>query len=193
MIQITQSYLTNSPCYKTKRKIKVSGLMLHSVGCPQPNAQVFIKNWNTSSCKVGVHAFADTTGVFETLPCRETPGIAHRAWHCGSGSKGSFNNSHISLEMTEPSCIKYVGGSTFTCSDIPRAQEHVRKTTQIAIEYFAMLCIYHNLDPLDKNVIVSHKEGHDLGYASEHNDSYHLWDQLHMNYTMDNFRQDVYQ
>ena len=95
MIQITQSYLTNSPCYKTKRNIKVSGLMLHSVGCPQPNAQVFIKNWNTSSCKVGVHAFADTTGVFETLPCREIPGIAHRAWHCGSGSKGSFNNSHI--------------------------------------------------------------------------------------------------
>ena len=193
MIQITQSYLTNSPCYKTKRNIKVSGLMLHSVGCPQPNAQVFIKNWNTSSCKVGVHAFADTTGVFETLPCRETPGIAHRAWHCGSGSKGSFNNSHISLEMTEPSCIKYVGGSTFTCSDIPRAQEHVRKTTQIAIEYFAMLCIYHNLDPLGKNVIVSHKEGHDLGYASGHNDPSHLWDQLHMNYTMDNFRQDVYQ
>ena len=193
MIQITQSYLTNSPCYKTKRNIKVSGLMLHSVGCPQPNAQVFIKNWNTSSCKVGVHAFADTTGVYETLPCRETPGIAHRAWHCGSGSKGSFNNSHISLEMTEPSCIKYVGGSTFTCSDIPRAQEHVRKTTQIAIEYFAMLCIYHNLDPLGKNVIVSHQEGHDLGYASGHNDPSHLWDQLHMNYTMDNFRQDVYQ
>ena len=193
MIQITQSYLTNSPCYKTKRNIKVSGLMLHSVGCPQPNAQVFIKNWNTSSCKVGVHAFADTTGVFETLPCRETPRIAHRAWHCGSGSKGSFNNSHISLEMTEPSCIKYVGGSTFTCSDIPKAQEHVRKTTQIAIEYFAMLCIYHNLDPLGKNVIVSHKEGHDLGYASGHNDPSHLWDQLHMNYTMDNFRQDVYQ
>ena len=193
MIQITQSYLTNSPCYKTKRNIKVLGLMLHSVGCPQPNAQVFIKNWNTSSCKVGVHAFADTTGVYETLPCRETPGIAHRAWHCGSGSKGSFNNSHISLEMTEPSCIKYVGGSTFTCSDIPKAQEHVRKTTQIAIEYFAMLCIYHNLDPLGKNVIVSHKEGHDLGYASGHNDPSHLWDQLHMNYTMDNFRQDVYQ
>ena len=193
MIQITQSYLTNSPCYKTNRNIKVSGLMLHSVGCPQPNAQVFIKNWNTSSCKVGVHAFADTTGVFETLPCRETSGIAHRAWHCGSGSKGSFNNSHISLEMTEPNCIKYVGGSTFTCSDIPRAQEHVRKTTQIAIEYFAMLCIYHNLDPLGKNVIVSHKEGHDLGYASGHNDPSHLWDQLHMNYTMDNFRQDVYQ
>ena len=167
--------------------------MLHSVGCPQPNAQVFIKNWNTSSCKVGVHAFADTTGVFETLPCRETPGIAHRAWHCGSGSKGSFNNSHISLEMTEPSCIKYIGGSTFTCSDILKAKEHVRKTTQIAIEYFAMLCIYHNLDPLGKNVIVSHKEGHDLGYASGHNDPSHLWDQLHMNYTMDNFRQDVYQ
>ena len=109
MIKITKSYLTNSPCYKTDRSITVQGLMVHSVGCNQPNAQVFIKNWNTSSCQVGVHAFADETGIFETLPCRETPGKAHRAWHCGLGSKGSANNTHISLEMTEPSSIKYIG------------------------------------------------------------------------------------
>ena len=192
MIKITRSYLTNSPCYKSKRTITVQGLMLHSVGCNQPNAQVFIKNWNNSSCQVGVHAFADETGIFETLPCRETSGKAHRAWHCGSGSKGSANNTHISLEMTEPSCIKYVGGSTFTCSNIPKAQEHVRKVTQNAVEYFAMLCIFHNLNPLGKNVIISHAEGHDLGIASGHSDPSHLWKQLNMDYNMDKFRQDVY-
>ena len=30
----------------TGEKIKVKGLMLHSVGCPQPKASVFINMWN---------------------------------------------------------------------------------------------------------------------------------------------------
>ena len=85
-----------------------------------------------------------------------------------------------------------MGGSTFTCSDIPKAQEHVRKVTQNAVEYFAMLCIFHNLNPLGKNVIISHAEGHDLGIASGHSDPSHLWKQLNMDYNMDKFRQDVY-
>lgn len=197
MINIIKSYLTNNPCYQSKRVINVQGLMLHSVGCSQPNAQVFLKKWNDSSCEVGVHAFADQTGVYETLPCREVtatsgPGKAHRAWHCGKGPNGSANNTHISLEMTEPSCIKYIGGATFTCSDYPKAQAHVKKVTETAVEYFAILCIYHNLDPLGKNVIISHAEGHELGLSSGHGDPDHLWRQLNMNYTMDTFRQDVY-
>ena len=32
-MQITQSILTNNSCYLAGKKIKVKGLMLHSVGC----------------------------------------------------------------------------------------------------------------------------------------------------------------
>ena len=46
VMQIVKSYLTKNPCYKEKRTINIKGLMLHSVGCPQPSAQVFINNWN---------------------------------------------------------------------------------------------------------------------------------------------------
>ena len=47
-MKIVKSYVKNNPCYKNGTKIKVSGLMLHSVGCPQPNASVFVKQFNNN-------------------------------------------------------------------------------------------------------------------------------------------------
>ena len=181
-MEIIQSIMTKNPCYTAGRKITVKGLMLHSVGCPQPNAQVFIQNWNSPNYKSAcVHAFIDgNTGIiYQTLPWD------HRGWHGG----GSSNNTHIGVEMCEPSVIKYTGGSSFTCSDKAKAQESVRKTYNSAVELFAMLCTKFNLNPLKD--IVSHREGHALGIATNHGDPEHLWKGVGLNYTMDGFRADV--
>ena len=48
-MKLVESIMTQNPCYMAGRKITVKGLMLHSVGCPQPSASVFIKNWNKST------------------------------------------------------------------------------------------------------------------------------------------------
>ena len=48
-MKLVQSILTKNPCYTAGRKITVKGLMLHSVGCPQPKASVFINSWNSPS------------------------------------------------------------------------------------------------------------------------------------------------
>ena len=184
-MKIIEQFLTNNPCYKAGRKISVKGLMLHSVGCPQPNAQVFIKQWNSASYdRACVHGFIDgNTGViYQTLPWN------HRGWHGG----GSSNNTHIGVEMCEPSCIKYTGGSTFTCSNITAARKSATLTYNAAVELFAMLCKKYNLNPLQDGVIVSHKEGHDRGIASNHGDPEHLWRGLGLSFTMNGFRQDVY-
>ncbi len=184
-MNLVQSFLTNNPCYTSGRKITVKGLMLHSVGCPQPSASVFIKNWNKASFKTAcVHGFIDANDgtVYQTLPWN------HRGWHGG----GSSNNTHIGVEMCEPSCIKYVGGSTFTCSDIAKAKACVTRTYNAAVELFAMLCKEYGLNPLADGVIVSHKEGCKRGIASNHGDPEHLWNGLNTGYTMDGFRNDVY-
>ena len=181
-MQLIENIMTKNPCYTAGRTITVKGLMLHSVGCPQPNAQVFIQNWNRSDYKSAcVHAFIDgnTGTVYQTLPWN------HRGWHGG----GSSNNTHIGVEMCEPSVIKYTGGSSFTCSDKAKAQESVRKTYNSAVELFAMLCKKFNLNPLKD--IVSHREGHALGIATNHGDPEHLWKGVGLNYTMDGFRADV--
>ena len=58
-MKLVQSILTKNDCYKSGREITVKGLMLHSVGCSQPNASVFVKNWNHSGLEACVHGFID--------------------------------------------------------------------------------------------------------------------------------------
>ena len=180
--------MTKNPCYTAGRKITVKGLMLHSVGCPQPNASVFIKNWNTPSYGTAcVHGFIDGNDgtVYQTLPWN------HRGWHCASGPKGSGNNTHIGVEMCEPASIRYTGGSSFTCSNLSAARTSVKKTYEAAVELFAYLCKLYGLNPTADGVIISHREGHARGIASNHGDPEHLWNGLGMGYTMNTFRKDV--
>ena len=59
--------------------------------------------------------------------------------------KGSGNNTHIGVEMCEPACIQYTSGSNFTCSDLSAARAA-------------------------DGVIISHREGHSRGIASNHGD-----------------------
>lgn len=183
-MKIIQSILTKNDCYKAGRKITVRGLMLHSVGCPQPNASVFVRNWNKAGLKKCVHAFIDgnTGDVHQTLPWN------HRAWHCGDDG----NNTHIGVELCEPACIKYKPNSNiFTCSNLPLARAVVQRTYDTAVALFAHLCTTYGLDPLKDGVIISHKEGAKRGIASNHGDPEHLWNQLGMGYTMDTFRKAV--
>ena len=188
-MNLIKSIMTNNPCYKAGRKITVKGLMLHSVGCSQPSAKVFINTWNKASYSAAcVHGFIDanTGDVYQTLPWN------HRGWHSGSGRNGASHNTHIGVEMCEPSCITYTGGGRFTVSDPAKAKEAVRKTYKSAVELFAYLCTEYKLNPLADGVIISHSEGYRRGVATNHGDPEHLWRGLNMGYTMDGFRRDVY-
>lgn len=190
---LIESYLTKNPCYTANVNRQDSryttfqvrgpiGLMLHSVGCAQPNAQVFIKGWNKESYdKACVHAFIDSNSgaVYQTLPWN------YRGWHCG----GSGNNTHCGIEMCESSYITYINGYQFTVSDKTKAQADATRTYNAAVELFAMICNLYNLDPLTQ--ILSHKEGAAKGIASDHGDPEHYWRGLGMSYTMNGFRNDV--
>ncbi len=187
-MRIVESFLTRNPCYAVGRKITVKGLMLHSVGCPQPRASAFIRSWDSpahgGSC---VHGFIDGEDgtVYQTLPWN------HRGWHCGSGNRGSGNNTHIGVEMCESAGIRYTAGSYFTCLDVDAARAVAERTYRAAVGLFAMLCGKYGLDPLEDGVVISHREGCARGIASNHGDPEHLWGQLGMGYTMDGFRREV--
>lgn len=180
-MQIIQSFLTKNRCYTANKKITVKGLMLHSVGCAQPNASVFIKKWNgilSTKCTHGL-IDANTGVVYQTLPWN------HRGWHGG----GKSNNTHIGVEMCESAHIKYKKGATFTILDKDKAIADAKRTYATAVELYAKLCKEYKLNPLTD--IVSHSEGYKKGIASNHADPEHLWKQLGLNYTMDTFRQAV--
>ena len=182
-MDITKSILANNSCYLAGKTIQVKGLMLHSVGCPQPSAMAFVKSWNNPTIQACVHGFIDAnTGVvYQTLPWE------HRGWHAG----GAANNTHIGVEMCEPDCITYTKGAMFKCTDEARARVMVERTYKSAVELFAHLCREFNLNPLAEGVIIAHNEGYVRGVASNHADPEHLWKGLKMAYTMDGFRKDV--
>ena len=192
-MQIIKYYSVNNDSYKANVNKQDSryttfqsrgpiGLMLHSVGCAQPSAKVFADSWNRSGYEVSVHAVLQADGtVYQCMPWN------YRAWHCG----GNANNTHIGVEMTEPSQIKYAGGATFTVTDKAAAQAQARGTYNTAVELFAQLCKTFNLNPLADGVIISHNEGAKRGVASSHVDPEHLWKGLGLEYTMDGFRKAV--
>jgi hypothetical protein len=179
-MEIIESILTNNDCYRANRKINVKGLMIHSVGCSQPNASVFINQWNKTNVEKCVHAFIQPDGkVYQTLPWDM------RGWHAG----GNANNTHVGVEMTEPSTIKYTGGSSWTDLNPAETKKHVFATYQTAIELFAYLCTEFKLNPIQDGVIISHSEGHQRGIASNHGDVEHIWRKFGL--TMEQFRKDI--
>ena len=174
-MQITEEFAVKNKCYQAGAPLTPRGIMLHSVGTPQPSAAVFARSFNQyqpGGASVCVHAFVQADGtVYQTLPWEMI------AWHCG----GSANSTHIGVEMTEPSA-----GMTYA-----EAAEQIAGTYRTAVALFAALCRQYGLDPAQDGVIIGHAEGHRRGVASNHADPELLWRTYDMGYTMDGFRADV--
>ena len=183
MINIIESIATANKCYQAATPLRPQGLMLHSIGCPQPNAAVMAQRYNAyqpDGQSVCVHGFVQRDGTYyHILPYDMI------AWHCG----GSANSTHIGIEMTEPASIVYTGGANWRDLDPAATEAHVRGTYAAAVELFAQLCEQYALDPLADGVIISHAEGAARGVASHHADPTHLWRAFGL--TMDGFRADV--
>ena len=182
-MDIVEAIATKNKCYQVATPLTPQGIMLHSIGTPQPNAAVMARGYNQyqpGGRSVCVHGFIQRDGTYyQTLP------YTMRAWHCG----GAANATHIGIEMTEPSSIVYTGGASWRDLDPAATEAHVRGTYAAAVELFAQLCTQYALDPLADGVIISHAEGAARGIASAHADPTHLWRAFGL--TMDGFRADV--
>ena len=180
MINLIESFVTKNKCYQTATPLYPQGLMLHSIGTPQPSAAVLARYYNQyqpGGQSVCVHGFIQRDGTYyQTLPYNL------RAWHCG----GAANATHIGIEMTEPASIVYTGGASWRDLAPDATEAHVRGTYAAAVELFAQLCTQYALDPLADGVIISHAEGAARGVASRHADPTHLWRAFGL--TMDGFR-----
>ena len=176
-MKLIQCFITQNKRFKNPTKINIRKAVLHSVGCPQPSAEVFAKQWQTAAYPA--HAVLQADGlVIQTLP-----------WDYYTPHVGNANSYSFGVEMTEPSCIRYTSGADFVCSDLAAARAQVTGTYNTAVELFAMLCKQYKLDPLKD--ILSHNEARLQGIGTAHSDPEHLWRQLGVPYTMDGFRRAV--
>ncbi|MDF1495869.1 N-acetylmuramoyl-L-alanine amidase [Caproiciproducens sp. CPB-2] len=180
--------LTNNACYKAGRTITPRGIMVHSTGADNPNLKRYVgpddgllgknqynNHWNTDKPggrQVCVHAFIGKLAngmiaTYQTLPWNM------RGWHCGSGSQGSGNDTHISFEI---------------CEDNLSDAAYFNAVYKEAAELCAYLCKQYGIRP-ERPYLICHSEGHELGIASNHGDVMH-WFPKHGK-SMDTFRAEV--
>lgn len=183
-MELIKKYVTKNMHYKNNKVITVKRLVLHSVGTPQPSPEVFIRQWDTTTNKYLAQMIVGVDSAYEVLPCTSTRGKAVFCWHVGNA-----NSSSIGLEMTEPSTIKYTGGASWVDLNPEKTRAHVLQTYKNAVDIFAQLCVFHNLDPLLDGVILSHKECNSRGIGTAHADVEHIWNKFGL--TMNQFRLDV--
>lgn len=195
-MKIIECMHTQSRCYGVKRKeIKPVGIVVHSTGANNPAVKRYSQpsdddpkrsellsligvnrygnHWNRYLSGKAVHYFvgklADgSVGTVMNLP----ENIA--CWGSGKGKNGSYNyepTGHIQFEV---------------CEDDMTDDGYFRAILKEATELCADICYRYGWDA---SVIVSHKEAHGRGYASNHRDIDHWL--AYYGRTMDVFRAEV--
>lgn len=180
--------LTKNECYTSqfgKVDKKPLGIVVHSTGANNPNLRRYVQpddgrlgthpygnHFNIPGLEKCVHAMIgkDKDGkvcTYQTLPLNIC------AWGVGRGSKGSYNYDPMYLQFE-------------VCEDALTDEAYYNQAMSEAKELCAKWCKKFDI-PIEN--IVSHKEAHELGYASNHGDVDHWLEKF--GDTMDNFRDGV--
>ncbi len=194
---------TNSTCYKGTSTMVPRGVLWHDTDGGNPNISRYVQpmetdknykemisllgknkygnDWNHKYRKAGMNCWigklADgSVATVQTMPWNFKP------WGCGSGSKGSLNNTHMQFEI---------------CDDGYGSREYFEAVYKEACEITAYYCKMYNLDPLGTfvyngvtvPVITSHAESYQLKLGSNHGDPL-KWMKKYGK-TMDDARRDV--
>lgn len=182
-MELTQYYMTQNPCYTQAKEMKPRGIVVHDTSAGNPYISRYVgpddgiigpnrygNDWNKPTANKCVHAFVgmDKNGnvrTYNVLPW------TYKCWGCGGGSQGSYNNTHIQFEI---------------CDDKYVSREYFEKCWKESVELCAYLLKMFSLTP---DTVVSHKEAHKAGFASDHSDTSVWFGKFGK--TMNDFRADV--
>jgi hypothetical protein len=169
-IQYVESHLeirpaTNNGAYTSGRTINPVGCVNHSVGCAQPAVDVFFNAMNKSSAGWGVNALLGDfhKGEGRIILALQWNG---RPWGCGSGSKGSWNNTKVQWEVCEPAGHTYAGG-TMIGYDVEKNQEYFDRMWKMLVAWNVYIAVKFGY-PVSG--IADHAESYKAGYGSGHSD-----------------------
>ena len=178
---------TQSACYKGTRTMEVKGVLWHSTGANNPNLKRYVQpsdsaadraewlarlgkntygnDWNHTEVQAGLNCWigklADgTVATVQTMPWN------YRPWGCGSGAKGSCNNSWIQFEI---------------CEDGLTDAAYFNEVYREACEITAYLCRLYHIDPngtvnyngIKVPTILCHQDSYRFGLGSNHGDVLH--------------------
>ncbi len=178
--KITEKFCTNNSRYKAAQRYTPVGVVLHSIGCPQPKASALVSYWQNNGSPYMTHYILDDQTIYHCMPDN------YKAWHvCSPG-----NSKWIGIEMGEPKQIKYTSGAKFTCSDLSAARAYATACYDNAVWLIAYLCKKYGWNP--DTAIHTHYEVTIKRLSNtDHVDPEHLWNGLGLSYSVDTLRRDV--
>ncbi len=180
MPTITESFCKNNSRYKANQKFKPVGVILHSIGCPQPDAAVLQRSWANNASPYVTHYVLDDKKILHCMP------NDRRCWHVGSPGNAKW----LGIEMCEPKQIKYTSGASFTVSDKAAARKYAAACYENAVWLLAKLCKEYGWNP--STDILTHREVTMRKLSNtDHVDPEHLWNGLGLGYSLAKLRKDV--
>lgn len=180
MPTITEAICTGNRRYKAAELFTPKGVVLHSIGTPQPHARVLRDYWQRDASPYVVHYMVDDQNILHCMPDNL------KCWHVGSPG----NSKWIGIEMGEPSQITYTSGATFTVSDLAAARAYAEAAYKNAVWLIAKLCKQHGWDPF--TAVYTHSEVTRQRLSNtDHVDPEHLWNGLGLGKTLLQLRRDV--
>lgn len=180
MLTITEKYCTGNRRYQAAQTFTPQGVVLHSIGTPQPSASVLWNYWQNNGSQYVVHYMVDDTQILHCMPDN------YKCWHVGSPG----NAKYIGVEMGEPRQIHYTSGSRFTVSDLATAQRYTENCYKNAVELIAYLCKKYGWNP-DTDVHTHYEITQRRLSNTDHVDPQHLWNGLGMGYDLATLKRDV--
>lgn len=163
-MEIIRYYQTKNPCYISGRRIKPSGIVVHSTGANNPYLKRYVgpddgilgenqygNHWNKASADKCMHAWIGKAQD-GTVKCYQTLPWDYRCWGVGSGKKGSYNATHIQFEI---------------CEDSKKDKAYYAEAFALAQQLCNHLCRMYGIK--EEN-IVGHYEAYQAGYGSNHSD-----------------------
>lgn len=169
-MQYRENFLTRNDCYRAGRALgRPKGIVVHSTGTDQKRIRVYADAWDRPGVRTCVHGFLglDESGA---LSFEQHLPFTMRCWGCGSGTRGSYNNSHLQFEICE------------TLAD----GAWCRETYAAALEVCEKLCRSFGIPA---EAVVCHSEAYARGYGSNHGDVMHWWPRHGL--SMDGFRAEL--
>lgn len=179
-MNIVEKYCTGNNRYKAAQRYTPVGVVLHSIGTPQPKASVLWNYWQNNGSQYVVHYMVDDTQILHCMPDN------YKCWHVGSPG----NAKYIGIEMGEPRQIHYTSGSRFTVSDLATAQRYTENCYKNAVELIAYLCKKYGWNP-DTDVHTHYEITQRRLSNTDHVDPQHLWNGLGMGYDLATLKRDV--
>lgn len=180
MPTITEALCTGNRRYQAAEALTPVGVVLHSIGTPQPKSSVLREFWQRDASPYVVHYMVDDQNILHCMPDNL------KCWHVGSPG----NSKWLGIEMGEPSQITYTSGAAFTVSDLAAAQTYAEAAYRNAVWLIAKLCKQHGWDPF--TAVYTHREVTRQRLSNtDHVDPQHLWNGLGMGYSLLTLRRDV--